>query len=83
MHGIARLIHDGRTRGFSLTPLQCAEVAASHYGFYDLDVEPVDSGWKIVASGSKMTKVTVRGDTISEAVDKLVTIFAKDDKQCT
>ena len=57
-----------------LSPLQAAEIAASKYGFFDVDVDSDDNGTKITATASNR-KVIARGKTMELAVEKLLNIF--------
>lgn len=67
----------------TLSPLQCAEVAASKYGFFDLDVDTDDRGVKIVATAKdrrsgKVRKVTGKGRSLTLAVENLLEIFTNE-----
>ncbi len=61
----------------NLSPLQCAEIAASKYGFFDLDVDADDRGVKIVASAKDRT-VTGKGKSLTLAVENLMEIFTNE-----
>ncbi len=60
-----------------LSALQCAEIAASKYGFFDLDVDTDDRGVKIVATAQNR-KVTAKGKSVVLAVEKLLEIFTNE-----
>jgi hypothetical protein len=56
--------------------LQAAEIAASKYGFFDLDVDSDDRGVKIKATAHRRT-VTARGTNTEAAVERLLEIFTE------
>ncbi len=59
-----------------LSPLQCAEIAASKYGFFDLDVDSDDRGVKITAMAHNRT-VVAKGKSLTLAVERLMEIFTE------
>lgn len=61
----------GKTFEVAVSPLEAAQLIASRFGFFDLDLEVDDRGVKIVASANQR-QVTARGKTLDEACDKLV-----------
>ncbi len=58
----------------ALTPLEACQIAAYAYGFYDVDVKPDVGSIKIVAY-AKNRKVSAKGASLEEAVEKLIGIF--------
>lgn len=55
-----------------LSPLQAVEVAASKYGFFDVDLKDNDAGcYTIKATGHNRT-LTARGKTLMEAADSFL-----------
>ncbi len=58
-----------------LSALQACEIAASKYGFYDVDLVDNDpQHYKIVAK-SHNRKLTSKGCTLEQAVEKLLGMF--------
>ncbi len=60
-----------------LSPLQAAEIAASRYGFYDLDVDTDDRGVKITATAENR-KVHAKGKSLTLAVENLLELFTNE-----
>lgn len=61
----------------TLSPLQVAEVFASKYGFYDVDLVDNDSnGYTIVATAHNRT-MKAKGKTLSMAVEKLLVMMGE------
>jgi hypothetical protein len=60
-----------------LRPLEVASIFASRYKFDDLDLEPTDGGFRIVAS-SKGRQVTVKRPTVELAVERLLEVFSNE-----
>ena len=59
-----------------MSELETAAIAASRFGFCQLDLVDNDAGrYKLVASGPKRTTVSATGETLSGAVCKLLDIF--------
>jgi len=73
------VITSGRFRlRTQLNPLQAAEIAASKYGFFDVDLKDNDPGnYTVVATAPNRT-VRASGKTLEQAVERLLEVF-KDD----
>ncbi len=54
-----------------LSPLQAAQIAASKYGFFDLDVDADDRVVRIVAT-AKGRSFTAKGKSLTLAVESLL-----------
>lgn len=67
-HGKFRL----RTK---LSPLQAAEIAASKYGFFDVDLKDNDTGKYTLVATANNRKVRASGKTLEEAVGRLLEVF--------
>ena len=76
MEATAKLRFGTKVLQCSLNPLQAAEIAASKYGFFDLDVDSDDRGVKIKATAHRRT-VTARGTNTEAAVERLLEIFTE------
>ncbi len=61
----------------TLSPLQCAEIAASKYGFFDLDVDADDRVVRIVATANNRS-VTAKGKSLTLAVENLLEMFTNE-----
>lgn len=57
--------------------LEAAQVIASKYGFYDLDVDADDRGVKITATALARA-VTARGKSLTLAVENLLEIICNE-----
>ncbi len=77
MEAEAVICWDNATLRAKLSPLQCAEIAASKYGFFDLDLDSDDRGVRIVAT-AKNRKVTAKGKNLTLAVENLLEIFTNE-----
>lgn len=74
MEAEATICWSNATLRAKLSPLQAAEIAASKYGFYDLDVDTDDRGVKITAT-AKDRRVIGKGKSLTLAVESLLEIF--------
>ncbi len=61
---------------FRISPLHSAELVASHYGFYDVDIEPNGIGGLTVTASAPNRKVTAKGQSMAEAVEKLIEVLS-------
>ncbi len=61
---------------FRLSHLQAAELAAGQYGFFDIDVEPTGVGGVSITASAKNRKVSVKGRSMEEAVERLLEVFS-------
>lgn len=58
-----------------LKPLQVAEIAASYYGFFDVDLVDNDPGVYQIVARAKDRTVTAKGKTLTQAVERLLGMF--------
>jgi hypothetical protein len=78
MEANATITWQGKGMRAKLSPLQAAEIAASKFGFFDVDLKDNDPGmYTIVCSAPKRT-VTVKGKTLEQAVERLFDVFTND-----
>lgn len=70
------VIHSGKLKfRTKLSPLQAAEVAASHYGFFDVDLKDNDPGKYTLKATAHNRSVSASGKTLEQAVERLLEIF--------
>ncbi len=77
MEAVAVIKWEGFLMQAQLSPLQAAEVAASKYGFFDLDVDTDDRGVKITATAHNR-KVIGKGKSLTLAVEHLLEVFTNE-----
>ncbi len=76
MESVAGIRIGTKTLWSKLSHLQAAEIAASHFGFFDLDVDSDDRGVKIVATAPNRS-VTAKGRTLELAVENMIGVFSE------
>jgi hypothetical protein len=65
------------TLSLALSPYETAQIAASKYGFFDLDIDSDDRVVRIVASAIGRS-VTAKGKSLTMAVENLLEIFTNE-----
>ncbi len=72
MEGVAAIKFGSGFGTVVLSPLQCAELAASKCGYFDVDLKDNDPGSYTLVAYNHSSSVTARGKSLDEAVERLL-----------